>query len=163
MGRRKNTLRVIEKYGMTPIDRAARAGVNYEIRSDRQRKMPTITRSDINTDSSQPYSEDARLKKATPITRQLYHLFKQAILGIGDDISFKPTKKHIGVWAGASRIANFTINIQSFKIWLNVPPGTLRNDSGKTNVTKIAHTINVSGEDQLPLVLDWIRQAYARR
>lgn len=160
---RKNALRVIAKYGMTPVDRVARAGVNFERPSSGRKATQTRTRRVENPDVSQPYVEYDCLKKATSATQELYLVFRQAILSIGDDVSFRATKKHIGVWARGARIANFTINIQSFKIWLNVPPGTLRNDSGKTNVTKIAHTINVSREDQLPLVLDWIRQAYALR
>jgi hypothetical protein len=61
------------------------------------------------SEGSECHSEDERLAKATAITRELYHVFKQAILDIGDDISFKPTAKHIGVWANERRIANFTI------------------------------------------------------
>jgi predicted transport protein len=109
------------------------------------------------------FTEDERLEKATPTTRALYHLFKQAILKIADDISFRPTKKHIGLWASNRRIANFTINIQSFKIWINVPPGELNNDNGQTNRTKSANTINVSSSAQLSQVLDWLRQAYNRK
>jgi len=106
------------------------------------------------------FSEADRLEKATPTTRALYHNFKHSLLTIGDDISFSPTKKHIGIWAYGRRFANITINIQSFKIWINVPPGTLRNDDGRTNKTKIAHTINVSSASQLSQVLDWLKQAY---
>ena len=106
------------------------------------------------------FPEADRLEKATPTTRALYHKFKEAILNIGDDISFNPTKKHVGIWANGRRFANITINIQSFKIWINVPPGTLRNDDGQTNITKIAHTINVNSTSQLSQVLDWLKQAY---
>jgi predicted transport protein len=106
------------------------------------------------------FSEADRLEKATPTTRAMYHKFKASIMNIGDDISFNPTKKHIGVWAYGRRFANITVNIQSFKIWINVPTGTLRNDAGQTNITKIAHTINVNSASQLSQVLGWLKQAY---
>ena len=105
------------------------------------------------------FSEADRLEKATPTTRALYHKFKQAILNIGDDISFSPTQKYIGVWAHGKRFAAITINIESFKIWINVRPGTLRDADGLSNITKIAHTINVNNLDQLSQVSNWLRQA----
>jgi hypothetical protein len=161
MGRRKNSLRVIAKYRMIPVDRVARAGMHQDA-SRTQHKHSTSSVEVLVSSDGPIYSEDDRLERATPTTRALYYKFKEAILNIANDISFRPTKKHIGLWAGDRRIANITINIQSFKIWIKVPPRTLKNDLGETTITKKAHTININNIGQRSRVLDWIKQAYER-
>jgi len=43
MGRRMNVFGVLAKYGMTPIDRVARRGINYESSGSSQRKESQVS------------------------------------------------------------------------------------------------------------------------
>lgn len=43
MTRRMNALRVIAKYGLTPVDRVARAGVNYETSNSHRNKGKSVS------------------------------------------------------------------------------------------------------------------------
>jgi len=84
-------------------------------------------------------SEADHLSKASAYIQSIYSRYKREIMQFGNDVSIRPTeKKYIGFLANGRRMANFHIGRQSFKIWFNIRPGTLRDPKNLTTRTEAA-------------------------
>lgn len=108
-------------------------------------------------------SEADHLQNASHYVQAIYQRYKKAILEFGGDVSIHPTeKKYIGFLVNERRMANFHIGKESFKIWLNVTPGTLRDIKRLTRQTKQGHTLRIEDDSNFEYVVDLLRQAYAK-
>src|SRR5215471_3838894 len=108
-------------------------------------------------------SEADHLSKASAYIQSIYSRYKREIMQFGNDVSIRPTeKKYIGFLANGRRMANFHIGRQSFKIWFNIRPGTLRDPKNLTTRTEAGHTIRIEDDSNFAYVVDLIRQAHIR-
>ncbi len=106
-------------------------------------------------------SEADHLSNASVYIRLIYERYRMAILQLGNDVSICPTeKKYNGFRVNGRRIANFHIGKQSFKIWFNVRPGTLRDSRSLTRQTDKGHTIRVEDEANFEYIVSLLGQAY---
>jgi predicted transport protein len=108
-------------------------------------------------------SESDHLSKASANIQSIYHRYKQAVMQFGSYVSIHPTeKKYIGFRVNARRMANFHIGKQSFKIWLNVKPGTLNDPRKLTRQTEAGHTIRIEDDRNFEYVVNLLRQAHTK-
>src|SRR5215216_4555867 len=108
-------------------------------------------------------SEPDHLSKATNNIRSIYGRYKKAIVQFGTDVSIHPTeKKYIGFRVNDRRMANFHIGKQSFKIWLNIKPGTINDPRKLTRKTEAGHTIRIEDDSNFEYIVNLLRQAHSR-
>jgi predicted transport protein len=113
--------------------------------------------------SSSKVSEANHLSKASANIQSLYHRYKKAVMQFGSGVSIHPTaKKYIGFLVNDRRMANFHIGKQSFKIWLNIKPGTIDDPRNLTRQTEAGHTIRIEDDSNLEYVVNLLRQAHTR-
>lgn len=106
-------------------------------------------------------SEADHLSNASTHIQSIYERYKKAILQFGNDVSIHPTeKKYIGFRVNNRRMANFHIGKQSFKIWFNLRPGTLRDPRRLTRQTDKGHTIRIESETNFEYFVSLLKQAY---
>lgn len=106
-------------------------------------------------------SEADHLSNTSVYIQSMYERYRKAILQFGNDVSIRPTeKKYIGFRVNGRRMANFHIGKQSFKIWFNVKPGTMRDSRRLTRQTDKGYTIRVEDETNFEYIVGLLKQAY---
>jgi len=106
-------------------------------------------------------SQADHLSNTSNYIQSVYQRYKKSVLESAIDVSIHPTeKKYIGFRVNDRRMANFHMGRQSFKIWFNVKPGTLRDPKRLTRRTDKGHTIRIDDDMNFDYVVDLLRQAY---
>ncbi|WP_412464104.1 DUF5655 domain-containing protein [Flavobacterium mekongense] len=118
------------------------------------------------TDEIKVYSEEEHLLNKNDDTIELYKIYKNAILNLGDNLEIKPKKQEIGFTNNGKIFADVCILKNSLKFWINLKKGKL-DDSKKMarDVSNIGHWGNgdyeiiITNTDNLEYVLYLIKQA----
>jgi predicted transport protein len=118
------------------------------------------------TDEIKVYSEEEHLLNKTDDAIELYKIYKNAILNLGDNLEIKPKKQEIGFTNNGKIFADVCILKNSLKFWINLKKGKL-DDSKKVarDVSNIGHWGNgdyeiiITNTDNLEYVLYLIKQA----
>lgn len=115
------------------------------------------------------YTEEDHFNKASEDTIELYQLFKEAILNLGDNIEINPTKLYIGFVFNKRNICDIHLLKNSLKIWINLKVGELDDPKGITkDVSKTGHwgngdyELKINDDENLEYVLSLVKQSYKK-
>lgn len=111
------------------------------------------------------YTEDGHLEGKSDEIKELYEVFKTAILNLSTDIEIEPKKMYIAFKKGKN-IADIRIQHKNLIIWLNMKKGEL-DDSRKLTVDASSkghygngdYELHVSNADNLEYIMSLIKQA----
>ena len=110
------------------------------------------------------YTEDEHISNANEQTRELYEIFRSAILNLGE-IEIQPKKYYIAFKSG-SNVVDIHIFKKSLKLWINLQKGIL--DDPKTisrDVSSVGHwgngdyELSISDDENLEYILSLIKQS----
>lgn len=113
------------------------------------------------------YDEEDTLRLGSDETIEVYRIYKDRILNLGNDINVKFTKNYIGFKREKTNFVDITTRKKHLIIWLNQKWGTI--DDPKNIFTDVSQTghwgngdyqIKVSGDENLEYILSLIRQSY---
>lgn len=111
------------------------------------------------------YDEDYHLANKPDDVKELYTVFRDAILNLAPDITTKVTKVYIAFKLGKSNIVDIHIQQKGLKIWLNATHGTLQEFKQiSKNVSNTGHLGNgdyefsISDTENLEYMLSLIKQ-----
>lgn len=114
------------------------------------------------------YTEDDHLSIASGETRELYEQLKASLLGIGNNIKVKPTKKYIGFIA-KTNFVDVHIQKNALKLWLNLRIGELDDPKKMTrDMSTIGHwgngdyEIQFSDDESLDYIISLAKQSYKK-
>lgn len=118
------------------------------------------------SDEVKVYTEEDHLKTTSDDVRELYDELKERIYNLGDTVEIKPYKIYIA-FKSNTNFADFTIQKNQIKIWLNLRIGTLDDPKEITrDVSNVGHygngdyEISVKPGDDLDYLMTLIRQSY---
>lgn len=114
------------------------------------------------------YTEDDHLSIASGETRELYEQLKASLLGIGNNIKVKPTKKYIGFIA-KTNFVDVHIQKNALKLWLNLRIGELDDPRKMTrDMLTTGHwgngdyEIQFSDDESLDYIISLAKQSYKK-
>lgn len=114
------------------------------------------------------YTEDDHLSIASGETRELYEQLRASLLGIGNSIKVKPTKKYIGFIA-KTNFVDVHIQKNALKLWLNLRIGELNDPKKMTrDMSTTGHwgngdyEIQFSDDESLDYIINLAKQSYKK-
>ena len=144
--------------------------VSYEQiqKAKAQESIKTISKTDQKTANVikeiKVYSEDEHLKNVNEEIKELYELFKNAILNLGD-LEIKPKKKYIAFVDGRN-VIDILPQKKALKMWINLNAGEL--DDSKHITRDVSNTghwgngdyeIQVKSDDDLEYIMSLVKQS----
>ncbi len=103
------------------------------------------------TEQIKVYTEEDHLKDKSDDIRELYEVYKEAILNLADDIEVEPKKVYIA-FKKNKNIADISILNKGIKIFINLPKGAL--DDPKELMRDVSKTGHFGNGDYEILVTD---------
>ncbi len=103
------------------------------------------------TEQIKVYAEEDHLKDKSDDIRELYEVYKEAILNLADDIEVEPKKVYIA-FKKNKNIADISILNKGIKIFINLPKGAL--DDPKELMRDVSKTGHFGNGDYEILVTD---------
>lgn len=114
------------------------------------------------------YTEDDHISIASGETRELYEQLRASLLGIGNNIKVKPTKKYIGFIA-KTNFVDVHIQKNALKLWLNLRIGELDDPKKMTrDMSTTGHwgngdyEIQCSDDESLDYIISLAKQSYKK-
>lgn len=112
-------------------------------------------------------TEEYHLKNGSPLTHELYFIFKGSILNIATNIDIKFKRQEIGFIVNGKYFADVYMNRSNLKIMINLKKGEL-NDPRKLakDVSSIGkwgngdYRIEISNTENLEYIMDLVKQSY---
>lgn len=112
------------------------------------------------------YTEEDHLQGKSDDVKELYEVFKDAILSLGNDLDVKPKKQEIGFTAKGKIFTDVCILKNSLKFWINLKIGKLDDPKNLArDVSSIGHWGNgdyeviVTDTTNLEYIMSLIKQA----
>ncbi|HEU0078636.1 MAG TPA: DUF5655 domain-containing protein [Longimicrobiaceae bacterium] len=115
------------------------------------------------------YTEDDHLSTTDSMGAELFAAVKDAILGIGTDLSTSPKKLYVAFVANKKNIADVHLLRNSLKMWINLRAGELNDPGGVArDVSSIGHwgngdyEVRIQEHSQIPYVIGLVQQSYRK-
>lgn len=112
------------------------------------------------------YTEEDHLKNTSDDVKELYEELKNRIYNLGENVEIKPTKYYIA-FKSNTNFADFRIQKNQIKIWLNMRIGTLDDPKHITrDISNVGHwgngdyEIKFSPGKDLDYLMTLLRQSY---
>jgi len=112
------------------------------------------------------YTEEDHLQSKNDDVKELYEIYKEAILNLGNDTDIKPKKQEIGFISKGKIFTDVCILKTSLKFWINLKRGQLDDRKNiSRDVSSIGHWGNgdyeivVSDTKDLEYIMSLIKQA----
>jgi predicted transport protein len=117
------------------------------------------------TDEIKVYTEEDHINYATPEIREVYGIFRNAILNLADDIEIKPVKTYVAFKKGKN-ICDIEVYKKALKLFINVKKGQLDDPKNiMREVSNIGHSgngdyeIQFSNTENVEYIMSLVKQA----
>lgn len=118
------------------------------------------------SDEVKVYTEEDHLKTTSDDVKELYDELKERTYSLGDFVEIKPTKYYIA-FKSNTNFADFRIQKNQIKIWLNIRKGDLDDPKNVTrDISNVGHwgngdyEISLKPGDDLDYLMTILRQSY---
>lgn len=114
------------------------------------------------------YTEEDLLEACNDEVKDLYYDLKNQLLGLGNDIEIRPTKKYVG-FRRTHQFVGIVFLREKLKLYLSADPSQLKDPFDKVrdvrNVGHYSHgdsEVIVSNPSDIPIALSLIKQVYEK-